>query len=272
MTDDHYQSLQRWFTAHVRTFREPDPEHQRSIDLKEGHTQRVCAITERIATGLGLAANSRRLAATIALFHDLGRFLQYQRYRTFRDPDSENHAKLSIRQLDRHQVLHGLEPTERLLVKRAIIFHNRPRLPGHLDPATQFHSRLIRDADKVDILRVMVEEFAQPDALRNPVVSLGLAAESGVRDVVYQHLFHGRLMNYQELYNINEFKVLLMSWVFDINFRPTFEILRQRDAFGAIAVTLPNTPSQQQAWALINAHIDRCLAEPKGDDPRRLVS
>ena len=263
MTDDHYQSLQRWFTAHVQTFREPDPEHQRSIDLKEGHTLRVCAITERIATGLGLDANSRLLAATIALFHDLGRFLQYQRYRTFRDPDSENHAKLSIRQLHHHQLLHGLGPTERQLIQRAIIFHNRPRLPDHLDPATQFHSRLIRDADKVDILRLMVEEFSLPEALRNPVVSLGLAAESGVRDVVYQHLFAGRLMNYQELRNTDEFKVLLMSWVFDINFRPTFEILRQRDAFATLAATLPNTPIHQQVCAFINAHIDRCLAVPK---------
>jgi hypothetical protein len=263
MTEAQYLSFQRWFSGHVQTFREPDPEHQRSIDLKEAHTQRVCALTERIASGLGLTANSRRLAATIALFHDLGRFLQFQRYRTFRDPDSENHAKLSIRQLRHHQVLHGLAAAERLLISRAIIFHNRPRLPDHLDAETRLHCCLIRDADKVDILRVMGEEFRLPEARRNPVVTLGLAAESGVREVVYQHLFAGRLMNYQELRNSSEFKVLLMSWAFDINFRPTFEILAERDAIGTIAATLPDTPTLRQALAFINAHMDRRLAEPK---------
>lgn len=262
MNDDHYQGFQHWFSAHVRTFREPDPAHQRSIDLKEKHTFRVCAASDRICDGLGLAANSRRLAATIALFHDLGRFLQYRRYRTFRDPDSENHAKLSIRQLNQYQVLHSLEPAEQLLIKRAIIFHNRAFLPDHLDPVTLLHSRLIRDADKVDILRVMGEEFSLPKALRNPAVALGLGPEEGVRDEVYQHLFAGKLMNYHELRTANEFKVLQLSWAFDINFRPTFEILRERDAFGIIAATLPNTPIQQRAMALVNDHIDRRLADP----------
>lgn len=260
MTDEQCRTLQLWFQRHVRTFQEADPAHQRSLDLKEAHTARVGAAMARITAGLSLPENTRRLAAIIALFHDLGRFPQYQRYRTFRDPDSENHAALSLRELHQHRVLQALPRAERQLIGRAIIFHNRRCLPGHLDAATLLLSRLIRDADKVDILHLMAKEFERPDALRNPVVRLGLAAEQGVRDEVYRALFAGEIMSYTELRSTDEFKVLQMSWVFDINFRPTFEILRERDDLGTIAATLPDTPLQRQALALIKAYIDSRLA------------
>lgn len=259
MTDDQCRFFQDWFAGHVHTFREPDPVHQRSLDMKEGHTARVCAAIDRIASGLGLSENDRRLASTTALFHDLGRFPQYRRYRTFRDPDSENHAKLSLWELNRHRILHILDPAERRLISRAIIFHNRLRLPEHMGEEESLHCRLIRDADKVDIWRVMVDHFQTPLHQRNPVVTLGLAPDGAVRDEVYQQLFEGRIMNYAELKTINELKVLQMSWVFDVNFRPTFEILKERDDIGVLAATMPDAPLLRQAVDFVNEHIDRQL-------------
>jgi len=261
MTDEEWRQFQCWFKEYVRTFREPDPRHQRSFDMKEAHTARVVAVMARITSSLGLSADARRIAAVTALFHDLGRFPQYQRYRTFRDPQSENHAKLSVRELTRHRVLHGLTPAVRQLIGRAIIFHNRLRLPDRLDPETLLHSWLLRDADKLDILRVMAGELRKPSSQRNPVITLGLDAECGVREEVYRRLFLGRTMSYTELGNTNEFKVLQMSWVFDINFRPSFEILRERDDLDEIAATLPDTPIRGEALGFIKAYIDRRLEE-----------
>jgi len=259
MTDEQFQSFQLWFTNHIGTFRETDPMHQRSLDLKKEHTARVIAVMNRLTRTLRLSKNACRVASVTALFHDLGRFPQYRRYRTFRDPDSENHAKLSIRELTRYRVLHSLEPEERHLIGRAIIFHNRLCLPDRLDPVTLLHSRLIRDADKVDILRVMADEFRRPKSQQNPVVTLGLNAEEGVRDEVYRRLFAKRIMNYTELKNANEFKVLQMSWLFDINFRETFEILRERDDLDVIAATLPATAIRDEARSFIKDYIDLSL-------------
>ena len=259
MTDDQCRFFQGWFKNHARTFRESDPLHQRSLDLKEEHTARVCAAADRITSGLGLSDNARRLATTTALFHDLGRFPQYRQHRTFRDPDSENHAKLSLRELHRHRVLHILDPAERHLISRAIIFHNRQCLPDHLEEETLLHCRLIRDADKVDILRVMAEHFQRPEPLRNPVITLGLPQDGGVRDTVYRQLFEGRIMNYAELKTTNELKILQLSWVFDVNFRPTFEILKERNDIGALAATIPDSLLLRQAVSFVNEYIDRQL-------------
>ena len=259
MNDEQRHFFQEWFRRHVLTFRESDPIHQRSIDMKEEHTFRVCTATERITAGLGLSENDRRIAFVTALFHDIGRFPQYRQYRTFRDPDSENHAKLSIRELNRHRILHSLDSAERQLISRAIIFHNRRRLPDYLDPETRLYCQLIRDADKIDILRVMVEQFQMEESLRNPVITLGLEANSSVREEVYGVLFEGRAMSYTELKTTNELKVLQMSWVFDINFRPTFEMLRERNDIGVLAATMPDTPRLREALDFVNTYIDRRL-------------
>ncbi len=227
--------------------------------MKEEHTARVCAAVDRISSGLGLSENSRRLAATTALFHDIGRFPQYRQYRTFRDPDSDNHAKLSLWELNRHRVLHTLDPAEHQLISRAIVFHNRLRLPDQLGPEALLHCRLIRDADKVDIWRVMAEHFRTPESLQNPVITLGLTPGGEVREDVYHRLFEGRIMNYAELKTTNELKVLQMSWVFDVNFRPTFEILREKNDIDALAATLPDSPLLRQAIDFVNEYIDRQL-------------
>jgi hypothetical protein len=259
MDNQQLHFFQDWFQQYVLNFRETDPLHQRSLDMKEKHTFHVRAAIDRIATGLNLSENDRRVASATALFHDLGRFLQYKKYRTFRDPDSENHAKLSLWELNEHRVLHDLDPGERRLISRAIYLHNRPRLPENPDAAAMLHCRLIRDADKVDILRVMIEHFQMEETRRNPVISLGLGAETVVRDEVYRCLFRKQAMSYATLKSANELKVLQMSWVFDINFRPTFEILRERNALDQLAATLPDTQLRREALDFINDHIDTRL-------------
>ncbi len=261
MNDTQLHFFQDWFQHHILTFQEPDPLHQRSLDMKAAHTFRVCAAIDRIAAGLGLAENDRRIAAVTALFHDLGRFPQYQKYRTFRDPDSENHAKLSIWELNRHRVLQPLDFSERQIIRRAIFFHNRLRIPENLDPQTLLHCRLIRDADKVDILRVMAEHFQMEESMRNPVITLGLGTDTLIREEVYRLLFEGRAMSYAKLKTTNEFKVLQMSWVFDINFQPTFEILKERNDIGKIAATLPDTPLLREALNLVNDYIEKRLKD-----------
>ncbi len=259
MNDTQLSFFQGWFRQHTLTFREDAPQHQHSLDLKTEHTLRVCAASAQIAAGLGLGENDYRIATVIALFHDLGRFPQYRQYRTFRDPDSDNHAKLSLWELNRHRVLHILDPVERQTISRAIFFHNRLHLPDNLDKNTLLHCQLIRDADKIDILRVMIEHFHQEESQRNPVVTLGLKNDPLVRDEVFQRLLNRKTMNYTKLQTINELKVLQMGWVFDINFLPALAIINERNDIGRLAATMPETPQLRDSVDFINNHIERRL-------------
>ncbi len=248
-----------WFDEHVATYHEPEARHQENILLKEAHTRRVCEAMERITGALGLPPEDRMLAYTAALFHDLGRFPQYRRYRTFRDPDSANHAKLALWELNRYRVLHRLSRDERFLVSRAIIFHNRISLPSSLDDRTRTFSQMLRDADKVDIWKVMTDHFLRTDGHVNPTMELGLDRTPGVRDEVYRSVLAERIPNYVDLKTVDEFKVLLMSWVFDLNFRPTFEMVAERRYIEILVDLLPETPLLRETAEFIGGHVARQL-------------
>ncbi len=128
------------------------------IELKVVHTLRVVEIMDRITAGLALPEVTRYLAALCALFHDIGRFEQVTRYGTYNDRRSVNHAVLSCEVLLENGFLGGLPENHREMILTAIENHNKLAIDEGLDEETALLSKLIRDADKIDIFRVFAEE------------------------------------------------------------------------------------------------------------------
>lgn len=147
--------LESWFSDYVSAFRYQCKELQQNINLKIEHTGRVKKEIISIGTQLGLDKNELNLAEIIALFHDLGRFEQYDRYKTFSDRKSEDHAELGIRILKKYNVLDSLDDTLKEIVFCSVKNHNKAFVPENETDGCLFYSRLVRDADKLDIYRVV---------------------------------------------------------------------------------------------------------------------
>ena len=138
-----------------------DPDNPR-IRLKIDHTLRVAPLCERIATSLGLPAPEVDLAWLAGLLHDIGRFEQVRRYDTFNDAASLPHAALSASVLfddpgpDGRPLIRSFveDDTDDGPLRIAIASHSDLRLPVDLDPRTRRLCELLRDADKIDILKV----------------------------------------------------------------------------------------------------------------------
>src|SRR5512138_271330 len=96
MEQAQLDELRHWFDTYVQTYNDIDEEGSRNILLKVEHTRMVCEAMALLAAGEGLSDNEARIAAAVALLHDVGRFPQFRRWRTFRDSDSDNHARLGI--------------------------------------------------------------------------------------------------------------------------------------------------------------------------------
>jgi len=157
MQQSRLDAIRQWFDGYVQTFYDIDPDGFRNILLKVEHTRKVCEVMDILATGEGLSPEEARLAGSIALLHDAGRFPQYRRWRTFRDSDSDNHARLSLEVIREQGLLEGVPAAERLLIEEAVRFHNLLAVPDRVQSPTGLFIRLIRDADKLDIWRVFVE-------------------------------------------------------------------------------------------------------------------
>ena len=72
-----------WFERYVAGFYGDDEYVNANIKLKQEHSKRTCEEMLYLTGQLQLDDNQRRLAEAIALFHDIGRFEQFVRYRTY---------------------------------------------------------------------------------------------------------------------------------------------------------------------------------------------
>jgi hypothetical protein len=257
MEQTRLDALHSWFEGYVQTYNDIDEDGFRNILLKVEHTRKVCEIMALLAEGEGLTAEEARIAAAVALLHDAGRFPQFRRWRTFRDSDSDNHARLGIEVLRQHDVLNGLPADERLLIEEAVRFHNLLVLPSRFRSPSALYIRLIRDADKLDIWRVFREYFNQPDDLRPSAVTLGFSDLPGVTPSCVRELAAGRVIRLDDVRTLNDFKLLQISWVYDLNFRTSYRLLQQRGHIPALAETIPFNVEAVQAIALAVATIDR---------------
>lgn len=147
------------FNEYIRGFDNSDP----MIILKKEHTYRVANLSEIIARSISdiydLSEGDVDLAWIIGMFHDIGRFEQVKRYGTFRDADSIDHAQFGADILfdsNRDARLRLVLP-ESEIIEIAIRNHNKYRLPMDLSKRESIFCNIIRDADKLDILRILLD-------------------------------------------------------------------------------------------------------------------
>jgi hypothetical protein len=237
-----FEDFAAWFEAYAQNFKRGDPEYDRNIDVKLDHSRRVHGEAERILASLNRAGDWTRNARLAALFHDVGRFEQYARWQTFVDRDSANHAVLSARVLIEQKVLAALTAADRRVILPAVALHNRIELPEGLPQAVDAAVRVVRDADKIDIFRVLLEHF-RPGGSKNDVVTLGLIRDSeAFSPSVLDRVGQGRAVNYQDLVYVNDFKLLLLSWIPRLNFPPSAERFIEQDYLAGLAAVLPPHP------------------------------
>lgn len=161
------------------------------IKLKIDHTYRVANLCEQIAQSLELSAAEVDLAWLSGMLHDVGRFEQLRRYNTFSDAQSIDHARFAVELLYDEGLIADYVPeistTELVADARtwrsmgganesptaqsedmplsdilqtlriAIGEHSAYRIQKGLDERTRMFCQILRDADKVDIFRVICD-------------------------------------------------------------------------------------------------------------------
>lgn len=259
MNSEDLQSFQEWFSAYCNSFLMPVAEDQRNILLKQAHTREVCQNAARIARDLCMDPQASALAEATALFHDVGRFPQYEQYKTFDDSISANHAALGTKALLRNKVLEKLPKHDRDIIIRSVALHNVFSLPAKLDDETRLFAELVRDADKLDILRVFIEYFEQDERSRSGAVALGLPDTPGYSQEIMSCLKKGEMALKAMLRNQNDFKLLQLSWIFDLNFVSSFRMLVERDLIAGLSEKLPKTDEVAEAVDLVRGYADKKL-------------
>ena len=254
MTPDQFKSLARRFKTYADAYIErsatPGP-----LQLKKAHTLRVCSEIESLGREMGLGDDAVHLAKTMALFHDLGRFRQFEEYQTFLDMKSENHARLSLLEIKKGRILEGCSPRQAALIKGAIAVHNAAELPRLKDREKLFFMKLLRDADKLDIWRVVIGNYTDPDPENQKSVNLGLIDCGGCSSEAIAALVQHTYARSDCIRELNDLKLMQISWVFDLNFPQSIIKVKKRNYIQQI-VTALSIPSDSPDYMTVHQAID----------------
>lgn len=262
MNQEQTDKIKTWFDGYVAGFYGEDEYVNANIKLKDVHSRCVCGEMWHLAGALAVSENQKAIARVIGLLHDVGRFEQFKRYRTYKDHESVNHCTLGVEVLRQSDILGDLDPAEREIIEEAVEYHGLKELPADLAGQTLLFARMIRDADKIDVFRVIAEYQKLYEQDRsNFMLEIELADEPNCTPEIIDAILNGRLIDYTRLRTLNDMRLMQLGWVYDVNFQPTLERIRQRKFLDILLGCLPQTEEMRRVGEKILTYVDAKLRD-----------
>jgi len=265
VTEADILEIEYWYRRYARSFASADSSVEPALRLKEDHSVRVAHEMRKLAAALKLDGEEARVAVLAGLLHDIGRFEQYMQYGTFVDAKSVDHAELGVQVLVSAKLLDRFTQPVRARILDAVRFHNRAAIPDGLSKEGSRLARMLRDADKLDIWHVVTAYYEAPDKARINAIDLDLPDSDRISPAVAHAARSGALCDVKELRSISDFKVLQVTWIYDVNFTATFREIAQRRFMERIRDALPRTALVESIYRNARRHLEEGLKSDLAD-------
>ena len=207
---DWVADIRRLYAGYVDGYR-IDGELPPMMALKLHHTDMVVANAKAIVEGEGFDPATAEVCELAAQLHDTGRYEQLRIYNTFRDSESVDHAVFSHDIVREKGWLEGHPHKDAVL--NAVLFHNRRDVPAGLDPLTAAASHCTRDADKLDIFRVLEDQVANTDWRNDNAAFWNLPVLAKPNVEVLSAMRDGRPVDYQNIKTLADFVLIQVGWL-----------------------------------------------------------
>jgi len=194
-----------------------------NLKRKELHSLRVMEQAKNIAKKMKLPQEEIDLATLIGLLHDIGRFEQYKRHQTYSDLQTFNHGEFGADYLkENNQIRKYIENNQYdNIIDTAIRNHSKNEIEVGLPEKELLHAKLIRDADKLDIFFEATEIFWLNDIEE---MNQTIAEEENLNYIQQEKTIpRTKEYNFRHINAVIE----LIALVFDLNFKESFEILKE---------------------------------------------
>lgn len=210
-----------------------DKEHV-SFKLKVVHTYHVAESARRIAEKLKLNQEEIELAELIGLLHDIGRFEELKITNELNNTRF-NHGMHGSKMLFEQGLIKNFIEDRQYdeIIKRAIENHSKLEIEKGLDKRILLHSKIIRDADKLDNYRVKKEESIKA-IFPTRVNKKEDIEESLLSDKVYDAILNKKCVDIHDRVTPLDFWVCILAFTFDLNFYVTYKIVKENDYINAL--------------------------------------
>ena len=265
-----WQEMSSWMTTYMKSFYSPEEAQKAKshldikntgtiffddaqivdgIVLKEKHTWKVTNNCERLAKHLGLNEHDKLLAKMIGLFHDVGRFRQFTIYRTFNDALSENHAKLGLSVIKDLSFMKKLSEDDLATLNFAIGNHNAKEIAPTDNKRFLSFAKLIRDADKIDIYRVLKPYLGPTDS-------------TGCSPDFVELFVQGKQCDYTKMRTQDDRKLVRLMWVYDINYAWSLQQIINDNYIEEIIGNLPHDEAMMKGINRLREYMQKKLETP----------
>jgi len=251
VTNDLMTTVTAWFDDFIAENIPPDMIDHPLIAIKLTHSRRVADNCRAIAGELGMTAEEVEACEAMGLLHDIGRFQQYALYRTFSDEDSVNHGELGCEVVRGSGLAGGISPRLRDGLLDGIRCHNLLFVPDDIPSERLPFVKLVRDADKLDIYRIVYDARNDDAFIRKVIESLGVPYEGPVSREAVGDVLRRETVAHRHVHSLLDFRLLQASWIFDINFAPTLRRIRENGTVEWLLSFLPESPETAGAADLI---------------------
>jgi HD superfamily phosphohydrolase YqeK len=256
ITEAQGRALKHWFLRYAADRVRRYPRHREAMVLKIAHSIRVARVCTDIGTDLGLDPDRLRLAGTIGLLHDVARFEQLIRYGTFVDRVSVDHGALGADLLQKTPLVTNLAATDRAILLHAVSHHNAAAIPKESDPGISFYLQLVRDADKLDIYRVICA-LQRTASAELATEALQLSDAQEVTAAIAAAIEGEHIAPMAAVRTQADLLLVRLAWVFDLHFGPSVKRLEKAGYIPFLAKALPQTPRAKSLAEMVRTHMAR---------------
>lgn len=200
--------------------------NDQDINYKYYHSYRVMDNMTLLATKLNLSEKDIELAKVIGLLHDIGRFEQDKLYNSFQD-DKMDHGNYGVKVLKENNILEqfNIEKEDYQVVYTAIENHNKFVIEENLPERELLFSKMIRDADKLDILYALGNK---------EIIEILKQDKNKISKQLESDFFNKKIGNKKDIHNLNDGLILSFCYIYDINFKETYQIILENKYYEKI--------------------------------------
>lgn len=237
-------NAKQMFDKYVNTF----DMSNKMIKDKYYHTYRVCELSLEIARSLDLNEEDSSLVYLIALLHDIGRFSQVKIYNTFDDLKSVDHAYLGYKILFEDGLIREFVIDEKYdnFIKKAILNHNKYEIESGLTEKELLFSKVIRDADKLDIIYNIIHFNNIVFSSDNSVISSDMVDCFKNKKPIKVKLNTTK----------NESILIRLAFLFDYNFLYSYKYYKEHDLINKMYSKINNKDLFKEYIDILNNYLE----------------
>lgn len=237
--------------------------NDKKIKLKVMHIERTAQIARQIAENLKLEKEDIELAELIGLLHDIGRFEQIKRYHTFNDGKSINHGVLGTKILFEEGLIRKFIEDDKYdeIIKKSILNHNRNKKDIETSNERELlHTKIIRDADKADILYVLTFEEKVVAWEKEDL------SEEKITDEIYREFMEDKFIDYKKRETAIDLLVCHFAYIFDLNFKYGLQKIKKEKYLEKIYNRFEFKDNKtkermKNIYNMTSTYIDTCIKE-----------